>query len=294
MTRFYIQLLAGIIMGSFLFLFSSVIKAEDDRVIAKVGNETITEEQLQDYINKMSKPGEMLNEKDALDELVARSILYQEAKRNALDQKPDISRKLSECEHNILIGAIMQEESLTKEPLTDKMGKELYDENYMDMRYPRWVKLTVIQVHYTGDKETEAEDYALKIRDKINNDAFEKDQQEALKVLTQTVPPPEGIRVDQNYYEKLFLLKARRFRILLEQEALKLKKGETSDPLKIPRRPIYWLIHVIDEYPQEELPFERVKNEFLFLAAEERYKEKMKAFVDKHKDTYPIEYYQEQ
>jgi peptidyl-prolyl cis-trans isomerase C len=283
--------LAGILLCSLMLFSRESIGAESERTIAKVGNETITESQVKKFSEGASPTGAGMNESDAVQELIVRSVLYQEAKKRGVNKRKNVQEQIENNERNIVIQALIKEESLSNEPVTEEVAKDLYDKNWMDSRYPRWVKLTLFRVSYK-DKglAKKAEEYAASVRSKIRNEEFDKDPEKALKQLKTESPPPDGVTIDATQYKKIFLLKFRQSRIDIEQVPLKLKEGETSEVMPVPQNPQFALINLTKEYPKEEVRFDKVKSELMMVGSQLRQKEKINAYFEKIKGSYEIEF----
>lgn len=293
MFRFKFSLSAASVLFVLLMVYCfSIAGAEESRIAAKVGDEIITEDQLREYMAATnmgsSKPA---GEKEALEDLITRSIMYQEAKKKGIDRKKDVQEQLAKVGRNIIIQALMKEEAVFTQPVTEETARELYEKNWMDSRYPRWVKLTIFKVTYKDNKLAKtAEEYAGSIRTQIKSEEFDRDPEEAIKKLREQAPPPDGIAITATQYKKIFLLKVRQVPVVIEQEPLKMKVGETSDPLPVPQHPEVVLINLTHEYPQEELPFEKVKSDLMFSGAWLLQKERMKQYLETHRNAYKIEY----
>jgi hypothetical protein len=285
------RFLAGILLCSIMLLSRESIGAGNERIIARVGNETITESQVKEFSGSATPTGGGMNESDAVQELIVRSILYQEAKKIGVNKRNDVQEQIEKNERNIVIQALMKEESLNSQPVTEEMAKDLYDKNWMDSRYPRWVKLTFFRISYkdTGLAK-KAEEYANSIRSKIRNEEFDKDPEKALKELKTEAPPPVGVTIDATQYKKIFLLKFRQSPVVLEQVPLKLKEGETSEVMAVPQNPQVALINLTKEYPKEEIRFDKVKSELMMAGVQLRQKEKINAYFEKIKGSYKIEF----
>jgi hypothetical protein len=170
------------------------------------------------------------------------------------------------------------------------MAKQLYDQNYMGMRYPRWVELIVVKVNYAPGKEKEGEQFAYKLKEELPQITYEKDYQAWLQKVKTAVSPPDGIRLDAAHYQKMFLLKARHIKLLVEEAALALTKGDISNPYKIPQQPEYWVFYLADEYPQEEIAFDKVRSALLIAAGAENHKKMIQSYIEKARERYKIEY----
>ncbi|MDQ7787755.1 MAG: hypothetical protein RDU01_09100 [Thermodesulfovibrionales bacterium] len=277
-----------------LTLLSPVFaEAEEDRILAKVGDETITESQLKEYMTSTNLVGAPpAQEKEALETLITRSLMYNEAKKKGIDTREDVLGQIEKVRRNIIVQALMKEESIFAEPVTEESARKLYEENWMDSRYPRWVKLTLFKIAYKDkDQMKKAEEYAGSIRPKIKSEDFDKDPEEALKKLKGEVPPPDGVTITATQYKKVFLLKVRQMSAVIEQEPLKMKEGETSALIPVPQHPEIVLINLTKEFPKEELPFEKVKSDLMFAGARMLQQERLKAYLEKHKGDYKIEYF---
>jgi len=283
--------LAGILLCSLMLLSRESIGAESERIIAKVGNETITESQVKKFSEDATPTGAGMNESDAVQELIVRSILYQEAKKTGVNKRNDVQEQIEKNERNIVIQALMKEKSLNSQPVTEETAKDLYDKNWMDSRYPRWVKLTFFRITYKdAGLSKKAEEYANSIRSKIRSEEFDKDPEKALKELKTESPPPDGVTIDATQFKKIFLLKFRQSRIVIEQVPLKLKEGETSEAIPVPQNPQVALINLTKEYPKEEIRFDKVKSELMMAGSQLIQKEKMNEYFEKIKGSYNIEF----
>jgi hypothetical protein len=277
-----------------LTLFSTVFaEAEGDRIVAKVGDQAITESQLKEYMastNLVGAPPE--SEKEALEELITRSIMYDEAKKKGIDTRKDVREQIDKVSRNIIVQALMKDETIFTQLVTEETARELYEKNWMDARYPRWVKLTLFSIAYKDkDRMQKAEEYAGAVRSKIRSEDFDKNPEEALKKIKGEVPPSDGITITAKQYKKIFLLKVRQIPAVIEQDPLKMKEGETSGPIPVPQHPEIALINLTKEYPKEELPFEKVKSDLMFAGARMLQQERIKAYFEKHKGDYKIEYF---
>jgi len=274
-------------------VFPVFAEAEGDRIVAKVGDEAITESQLNEYMTSTNLVGAPpAQEKEALEALITRNIMYYEAKKKGIDTRKDVREQIDKVERNILVQALMKEESIFTQSITEETARELYEKNWMDSRYPRWIKLTFFKITYKDNTFMQkAEEYAGSIRSKIRSEDFDKDPEAALKKLKEEAPPPDGITLTAAQYKKIFLLKVRQVPAAIEQEPLKMKEGETSEPIPVPQHPEFAVLNLTKEYPKEELPFEKVKSDLMFSGGRMLQADRLKTYFEKHKDDYKIEYF---
>ncbi|MFZ5906075.1 MAG: peptidylprolyl isomerase [Nitrospirota bacterium] len=267
--------------------------AVEDRIMAKVGDETITESQVKEYMASVNLAGAPpASEREALEDLINRSILYQEAKKKGIDTRKDVREQIEKTKRNIVVQALMKDEKIFSQPVTEEMARKLYEENWMDSRYPRWVKLTLVRIAYKDNSLMQkAEEYAESLRSKIESGEFDKDPEAALNKVKEQLPPPDGVTLTATQYKKIYLLKVRQIPAVIEQEPLKMKEGETSRPIPVPQHPEFVLINLTKEYPKEEVPFDRVKGDLMLSGARMLQQERLKTFSDKLREDYKIEYF---
>jgi hypothetical protein len=286
-----IRILIGLFLGFVMLFIPVAAGAGDDRVVAKVGDDTITEKQLKEFAGGVGMMNANINEKDTLDQLVTRSIIYQDAKKKGIDKRQDIKNQLAANERNLVIQTYMKDELMLNDPVTEDMAKELWEKNWMDSRYPRWVSLILISVNFKNkDMQEKAEQYATNLRAKIDSEELTRDYESGLKKLKEELPPPEGITLRASLYKKVFLSNVRSVSVLIEEVAKKLKKGEMSEPLRSPQGLQYVLVNLLEEYPKEELSFEKIKSDLMLSGSKIKYKEAMDSYFEKHKHDYKIEY----
>ncbi len=267
----------------------SAADEKSDKLVI-VDDEVITVKQLKAYMQ--NNPS--VDVKDAIDALIIESILYQQAKRLGYDKLDEVKEKISQFDRRTLVSHLVADKITKEIKVTEKEARELYEKNWMDSRYPRWVEVNVLNIQYKNESfEKMAVKYATNIRDKIDYKKFSDDYKSALDNLEKDFPPPDGITVKSQHYKKLFLLSFRKYKIMLEKVANSLKEGQTSKPIKTPNRFLYVLISVTREYPREEIPFKKVGNELMTSASDILYKEKIRSYIKEIKDSYNIEIYKQ-
>lgn len=281
------------IVFSVSFFRPEIIEASNpDKVIAKVGDVTITQKQFESFSQSALAHKNEMTRQQILNEMINMAILYQEAKRLDLDKRKDVKEILQDQEKNLLVQTLLKEKINKKETVTEANAKELYDKNWMDSRYPRWVGVTIFRIHYNKkEQEKAAFEYAQKTRKKVRTKDFEKDAKIAFEKLKKELPPPEGITIDMSEFPKFFLLKFRKYKTDLEELALNLKKGENSPIMAIKQGDIFLFINLTIEYPKEEIPFKKVKSGLMMSAGELIHKQNVNKYIDTMKDRYKIEIY---
>lgn len=281
------------IVFSVSFFRPEIIEGSNpDKVIAKVGDVTITQKQFESFSQSALAHKNEMTRQQILNEMINMAILYQEAKRLNLDKRKDVKEILQDQEKNLLVQTLLKEKINKKEAVTEANAKELYDKNWMDSRYPRWVGATIFRIHYNKKEQEKAGfEYAQKTRKKVRTKDFEKDAKTAFEKLKKELPPPEGITIDMSEFPKFFLLKFRKYKTDLEELALDLKKGENSPIMTIKQGDIFLFINLTIEYPKEEIPFKKVKSSLMMSAGELIHKQNVNKYIDTMKDRYKIEIY---
>lgn len=275
------------------FFRPEIIEASNpDKVIAKVGDVTITQKQFESFSQSALAHKNEMTRQQILNEMINMAILYQEAKRLNLDKRKDVKEILQDQKKNLLVQTLLKEKINKKETVTEANAKELYDKNWMDSRYPRWVGVTIFKIRYNKkDREKAAFEYAKKIRKKVRTKDYERDAKTAFEKLKKELPPPEGITIDMSEFPKFFLLKFRKYKTDLEELALNLKKGENSPIMTIKQGDMFLFINLTIEYPKEEIAFKKVKSDLLMSAGELMHKQKVNRYIDTMKDRYKVEIY---
>lgn len=281
------------IVFSVSFFRPEIIEGSNpDKVIAKVGDVTITQKQFESFSQSALAHKNEMTRQQILNEMINMAILYQEAKRLNLDKRKDVKEILQDQEKNLLVQTLLKEKINKKEAVTEANAKELYDKNWMDSRYPRWVGVTIFRIHYNKKEQEKAGfEYAQKTRKKVRTKDFEKDAKTAFEKLKKELPPPEGITIDMSEFPKFFLLKFRKYKTDLEELALNLKKGENSPIMTIKQGDIFLFINLTIEYPKEEIPFKKVKSSLMMSAGELIHKQNVNKYIDTMEDRYKIEIY---
>jgi peptidyl-prolyl cis-trans isomerase C len=131
--------------------------ADSSDPVAIVNDEIITQQDYQEYLQaqKNDKSNHAANKgKIAIEELVQRELLKQDALKQGLDKHPEFIRKLNYMRNNLLMAMGLQN-YLEKHPITDEMLKAEYDKQIAQIKMPKEYKVQHILV------KTEAEAKAI-------------------------------------------------------------------------------------------------------------------------------------
>lgn len=101
-------------------------------VLATVNGKDITQQQYDSYMQENPQSLQLGKER-ALNELISRELVYQDALKKGLDKDKDMLAKLETIRLNLLLGAAL-ENAVSKQAITDKELKQMYDERIADFK----------------------------------------------------------------------------------------------------------------------------------------------------------------
>nr|CBL42922.1 PpiC-type peptidyl-prolyl cistrans isomerase [Candidatus Magnetobacterium bavaricum] len=245
------QLLLVFVVGVLLTTLACLKTPQDNTLkkggtpIVKLGQETITSEQLQEELAKLPPNIKaMFTGKDGLkrlvDEVKKREVLYLEAKKVGLDKDPEFTKKITEFKKINLINTLIQKNVQAKNvTVTPEEAKKYYDENQKEFVMPEQVRA----VHILVKTEQEAKDLYDKLKKGGDFAATAK------SVSMDTATAEKGGDLDffsRGQMEPSF-----------DEAVFKLKKGELSTPVKTSFG--YHIIKVVDNKEAKTTDFESVK-----------------------------------
>jgi len=104
--------------------------AADGVVIASYGGETFTEQTLRDELGRLNKRSrkaltDVDRRKQFVENFILSDLIYQEGRREGLDEDADIQKQLRDLERRLVIQKVMQEHQSA--PVTDEEVREYYE-----------------------------------------------------------------------------------------------------------------------------------------------------------------------
>jgi len=142
--------------------------ADSSETIAIVNGEIITQQDYADYLqaqeNEKSAHAKSKG-KIAIEELIQRELLRQDALKQGLDKKPEFVRKINYMRNNLLMAMGLQH-YLATHPIDDAMLKAEYDKQIAQLQMPIEYKVQHILL------KTEAEAKAIIIALEANQKSF--------------------------------------------------------------------------------------------------------------------------
>ena len=131
-----------------LFMIPSFLWAADDAgtILATIGSEKITMADFKQEINNLPPQYRQMAtdpaiQKEFLDTLVTRNIVYQEGVRQKMAENPMVKKQVDEFRKKLVVAAILDQEVNRKiKDVSDAELKTYYDKNLKEFQQPKQVK----------------------------------------------------------------------------------------------------------------------------------------------------------
>lgn len=230
--------------------------AADEKVIAKIGNDTITETDLQEmtkaFPDRFYQSAE--GQRKALDYLINIYCLGAEAQAQGLDKDPQVQRYMKLNRLDLLARIYLDKMSKDLPAPTEKEAQEFYEKNRAEFTIPESVQLH----HILVKTEKEAKDVLARL----------KKGEKFADVASQVSICPSKIKGgDLDWLPKGTLVKE------VEDAAFSMQKGQISGPVK--SKFGYHVLFLEDKKPPQETGFDQCKAQILdrlqFTARQARY-----------------------
>ena len=109
-------------------------QSDGDKPLVSVNGTVLTNKDLEDFMTAMSNSRNQPMPRDAaLNTLIDRELLYQEALAKGIDKKPDVIRELNEQRRSLLANVAITE-MLGTQPATDQELRKVYKERVLDQK----------------------------------------------------------------------------------------------------------------------------------------------------------------
>lgn len=135
----------------------------ENRVLATVGNQQITEEDVASFIASLGERGAQYSSpegrKAILEELIAQRLFYLEACRNLYEAEPEFKAQLKRAKENLLTGYAI-DRALRSVTVKDDEVRAYYDAHKDELRDEGSMSAS----HILVDSEEQAQDILAKIR----------------------------------------------------------------------------------------------------------------------------------
>jgi peptidyl-prolyl cis-trans isomerase C len=201
---------------------------EGGTVVAKVGSEEITTEELYESLESLPPKQRLLYQsspqrlKDYLDAYINQMLLHKEAERRGLDRREDIRENLEKYKKQLLIRAIGQE--ITNQEFNEEEIKRYYGENSKSFEQIRARQIFIKATPNGGITEDDARAKAELITKRARaGEKFEN-------LVEEFSDDPRSKRKGGD----LGYISRGRLPLEIENEIFNLKEGEISNPIEAP------------------------------------------------------------
>jgi peptidyl-prolyl cis-trans isomerase C len=219
--------------------------ANENQVLAKIGNQTITEADLQEWVNAVPDKFRQQvltpeGKKRTLDYIVNIQVMAAEAEKQGLDKAPKIQKLLQLTRNDLLARLFLDKMTKDLPAPTDQEAKEYYEKNKSQYAVPESVHLHHILL------KTDAE--AKKAYARVTKGG-EKFADVARQV---SICPSKAKGGNLDWLPKGSLVKE------IEDAAFTMKKGEIKGPVQ--SKFGYHILYLEDTKPAQQSSFDQVKD----------------------------------
>jgi peptidyl-prolyl cis-trans isomerase C len=222
--------------------------ANENPVLAKIGNQTITEADLQEWVNAVPDRFRQQiltpeGKKRTLDYIVNIQVMAAEAEKQGMDKAPEIQKLLQLTKNDLLARVFLDKQTKDLPAPTEQEGKEYYEKNKSQYAVPESVHLHHILL--------KTEDEAKKALDRV-----QKKGEKFADVATQvSICPSKAKGGNLDWLPKGSLVKE------IEDVAFTMKKGEIKGPVQ--SKFGYHILLLEDTKPAQESSYDQVKDYIL-------------------------------
>jgi len=269
---FLSKLIPAIVVGVLLMApMASAAGEEKDKVLARIGSETITEEDLTELANAVPEKLRYLyltpeGKKQTLEYIVNVYVLAAQAKKDGLDKSPKFEQIMNFTGRDLLARLYLEKMNKNLPAPTDKEAKEFYDKNKDQYAAPEAVHLR----HILLKTDKEADDVLKRLK---------KGEKFADLASKLSIGPTKATGGDLDWLPRGRLIKE------IEEVAFSMKKGQVTGPIKTKFG--YHVLLLEDKRPERVSPFDEVKDyiteQLKFQKQQENY-EKVAASLRKKMD----------
>jgi len=267
MTRKLLTILGGLFIAVAIIAIAGCSKKEG-RVVAKVGDRTITVEELDDFFNRRgyrfaSAEQELQAKRDLRDSLINQNLLIIGAYEHNLENQEEVLKVVEGERVKFLLEVLFDEKILSKAIPSEAEIKDWY------VRMGDEIKAS----HILVDSESVAQEILQKLKDGGN---FEE-----LAVQYSTDPGVKRNQGDLGWFTWGTMVDN------FQNAAFQMKPGEISAPVKTDYG--YHIIKLVDRRPVEHRPsYAEAKDQVRNLIIERRKRTLMQEYVEALEKKYPI------
>jgi len=230
--------------------------ADQPKVLAKIGNDTITEADLGELTKSLAQQGGLVDDsqKKALEYLINVYVLAAEAQAQGLDKDPEVQRFMKFNKQDLLARIYLDKMTKNLPDPTEQQAKEYYEKNKDEFTIPE----SVLLHHILVKTEKEAKDAQARI----------KKGEKFADVATQISLCPSKLRGGNlDWLPKGSLVKE------IEDAAFGMEKGQMLGPVQ--SKFGYHVLFLEDKKPAQATSFDQAQPQIVerlkFTARQENY-----------------------
>lgn len=252
------------------------VDAKEGKVIAEVGGEKITLEELDQMVQDLPAQFQSMassRKGEFLDSVIDEKLLYGKALSDNIDKDPKVKRQVEQISRQVVISELLKREIERKVQISDADAKDYYEANKDQFVEPEKYRAR----HILVDTEQEAndllvrlnagEDFAALAKEKSKCPSKEKGGDLGLASKGQMVPE-------------------------FENAALLLEPGKTSEVVKTQFG--YHIVRLEEKQPATERSYEEVKDQIKQTMLPLKQKEKFEVLIKELKEKNKVVVYNEE
>ena len=241
------------------------VTAADDPVVAEIGAEKITLSQFNEEIKKLPPNLKQMAtdprmQKEFLDQLATSHLIYQMGIKQGIDKDPVVKSQVEDATRKIVLSTLLQREieSRIKQP-TDKEIEQYYQTHAAEFKQAKQVRAR----HILVKDEATAKEIEAKLKKGADFATLAKES---------STCPSSAKGGDLGFFSRDRMVKE------FADVAFKLKKGETSAPVKTKFG--YHIIQVTDTKEAGNTPLAEVKSTIANKLAQEQKSKVFQEYID--------------
>ena len=283
-----------VVMGCFiasLLLLGTIVSAEEEGIVAKVGDQTITVSDLEQVIGYLSNNRQAMIEQNPqvkesiLRQYVQSLVVSQLAKKEGFDKKPEVSQKLDFYADSLISNLYLEQQIGDKVTVSEEETKAYYDEHQNEFMTPEMIKARHILVKVDPSAPEEEKKQAYQKAEGILKQV--QDGEDFAKLATELSDDShtKSKGGDLGFFTRGKIVKP------FEDVAFQMKPGETSEIVETQFG--YHIIRVEDRKEETVHPYDSLKENIRQRLLQQKKSTYVNDFIDKAMQDAKAELYPE-